>query len=155
MKGESVYLCGRLGLEFEHSEFALAVLVLASSKVACRIVEGFAVLEASDLYGLAFEEVEAFAVGGHTGQLTHQVACRSEEGFRIFRKPAESRERQQFVVALVRTLGGYVYKGVVNWLHLRLAGLVSLRSGRAELRVDFVADSDSITSEKVVRRARA
>ena len=154
MEGESVYLRGLLGLEFEHSELALAVLVLASSKVACLIVEGFAVLEASDLYGLAFEEVEAFAVGGHTGQLTHQVACRSEEGFRIFRKPTESRERQQFVVALVRTRVGYVYKGVVNWLHHRLA-VLGLLGRRAELRVDFVADSDFIASEKVVRRARA
>ena len=155
MEGESVYLRWRLGLEFEHSELALAVLVLASSKVACLIVEGFAVLEASDLYGLAFEEVEAFAVGGHTGQLTHQVACRSEEGFRIFRKTAESRKRQEFIVALVRTLMGYVYKGVVNWLHLRLTVLASLRGWRTKLRIYFFANGDFITFEKVVCRTRA
>lgn len=150
-----IFAGGRLGLEFEHSKFALAIFKIASSKVACRIVEGFAFFKASDLYGSAFKKVEAFAVGGHTGQLTHQVACRSEEGFRIFRKPAESRKRQEFIVALVRTLMGYVYKSVVNWLHLRLTVLASLRSGRAELRIDFVADFDYIISEKVVCRTRA
>ena len=148
---ECLFAGGRLGLEFEHSEFALAIFKIASSKVACRIVEGFAILEASDLYGLAFEEVKAFAVGGHAGQLTHQVACGGEEGFRIFRKTAESRKRQEFIVALVRTLMGDVYKSVVNWQHLRLAVLASLRGWRAKLRVHFLADSDFITSEEVVR----
>ena len=65
---ESVYFAGgRLGLEFEHSKFALAIFKIASSKVACRIVEGFAFFKASDLYGPAFKKVEAFAVGGHAG----------------------------------------------------------------------------------------
>ena len=151
-----MFICsGRLGLEFEHSKFALAVLVLASSKVACRIVEGFAFFKASDLYGPAFKKVEAFAVGGHSGQLPHQVAGCREEGFRIFRKTSESRKRQKFIVALVRTLMGDVYKGVVNWLHLRLSVLSSLRSGRPKLRIDFIADDDFIISEKVIRRTSA
>ena len=151
-----MFICsGRLVHEFEHSELALAIFKIASSKVACRIVEGFAFFKASDLYGLAFKKVEAFAVGGHSGQLTHQVACGGEEGFRIFRKTAESRKRQKFIVALVRTLMGDVYKGVVNWLHLRLSVLSSLRSGRPKLRIDFVADFDGIISEKVVRRTSA
>ena len=156
MKGESVYFEGGwLVREFEHSKFALAIFKIASSKVACRIVEGFAFFKASDLYGPAFKKVEAFAVGGHTSQLPHKVTCGGEEGFRIFRKPAESRKRQEFIVALVRTFMGYVYKGVVNWLHFRLTVLASLRSGRTKLRINFVADSDYIISEKVIRRTRA
>ena len=146
---------GRLGLEFKHSEFALAIFKITSSKVACRIVEGFSFFKASDLYGFAFKKFEAFAVGGHTGQLAHQVARRSEEGFWIFWKTAESSKRQKFIVTLVRTLVGDVYKSVVNWLHLWLAVLASLCSGRAKLRVHFLADSDFITFEKVICRTRA
>lgn len=152
---ECLFAGGRLGLEFEHSKFALAIFKIASSKVACRIVEGFAFFKASDLYGPAFKKFEAFAVGGHTGQLAHQVTCGGEEGFWIFRKTAESRKRQKFIVALVRTLMGYVYKSVVNWLHLRLTVLASLCSGRTKLRIYFFANGDFVTFEEVVCRTRA
>ena len=155
-KDESVYFHERqLLAEFEYGKFAFAVLEVTSSEVAGGIVEGFAFFKTSDLYGPAFKKVKAFAVGRHSGQLTRQVTRRSEEGFRIFRKTAESRKRQEFIVALVRTLMGYVYKGVVNWLHLRLTVLASLRGWRTKLRIYFFANGDFITFEKVVCRTRA